>query len=74
MCGYIDCRSFFGPEALAAVGSSFPLMTFLTSILLGLAMGAAQSFLFVLASLGSSWIKKKESLHPLFSLVALLLC
>ena len=27
---------FLGPDALAAVGSSFTLMTFLTSILLGL--------------------------------------
>lgn len=31
---------FLGPEALAAVGSSFTLMTFLTSILLGLCMGS----------------------------------
>ena len=30
---------FLGPEALAAVGSSYTLMTFLTSILLGLCMG-----------------------------------
>ncbi|MBO5473647.1 MAG: MATE family efflux transporter [Lachnospiraceae bacterium] len=29
-----------GPEALAAVGSAFTLMTFLTSILIGLCMGA----------------------------------
>ena len=35
---------FLGPEALAAVGSSFPLMTFLTSILLGLAMGSGTVF------------------------------
>lgn len=28
-----------GPDALAAVGSSFTLMTFLTSILLGLSFG-----------------------------------
>ena len=31
---------FLGPDALAAVGSSFTLMTFLTSILLGLCMGS----------------------------------
>ena len=30
---------FLGPDALAAVGSSYTLMTFLTSILLGLCMG-----------------------------------
>lgn len=31
---------FVGPDALAAVGSSYTLMTFLTSILLGLSMGS----------------------------------
>ena len=36
---------FLGADALAAVGSAFSLMTFLTSILLGLAMGAARFFL-----------------------------
>lgn len=35
---------FLGPGALAAVGSSFSLMTFLTSILLGLAMGSGTVF------------------------------
>lgn len=33
-----------GPDALAAVGSSFSLMTFLTSILLGLCMGSGTLF------------------------------
>jgi len=33
-----------GPDALAAVGSSFSLMTFLTSILLGLCMGSGALF------------------------------
>lgn len=33
-----------GPNALAAVGSSFTLMTFLTSILLGLCMGSGAFF------------------------------
>lgn len=33
-----------GPDALAAVGSSFTLMTFLTSILLGLCMGSGTLF------------------------------
>lgn len=32
---------FLGKNALAAVGSSFSLMTFLTSILLGLCMGGS---------------------------------
>ncbi len=35
---------FLGAGALAAVGSSFSLMTFLTSILLGLAMGSGTVF------------------------------
>lgn len=35
---------FLGPDALAAVGSSFTLMTFLTSILLGLCMGSGTVF------------------------------
>lgn len=35
---------FLGPDALAAVGSSFTLMTFLTSILLGLCMGSGAFF------------------------------
>ena len=35
---------FLGPDALAAVGSSFSLMTFLTSILLGLCMGSGTVF------------------------------
>ncbi len=35
---------FLGPDALAAVGSSYTLMTFLTSILLGLCMGSSVYF------------------------------
>ena len=35
---------FLGPDALAAVGSSFTLMTFLTSILLGLCLGSGAVF------------------------------
>ncbi len=35
---------FLGKEALAAVGSSYSLMTFLTSILLGLCMGSGVCF------------------------------
>lgn len=35
---------FLGSDALAAVGSSFTLMTFLTSILLGLCMGSGAVF------------------------------
>ena len=35
---------FLGADALAAVGSAFSLMTFLTSILLGLSMGSGVVF------------------------------
>ena len=35
---------YLGPNALAAVGSSFTLMTFLTSVLLGLCMGSGAVF------------------------------
>ena len=35
---------YLGAVALAAVGSAFSLMTFLTSILLGLAMGSGTVF------------------------------
>lgn len=35
---------FLGSDALAAVGSSYTLMTFLTSILLGLCMGSGALF------------------------------
>ena len=35
---------FIGSDALAAVGSSYTLMTFLTSILLGLSMGSGAAF------------------------------
>ena len=35
---------FLGADALAAVGSAFSLMTFLTSVLLGLAMGSGTVF------------------------------
>ena len=35
---------FLGPDALAAVGSAFSLMTFLTSVILGLCMGSGALF------------------------------
>lgn len=35
---------FLGRDALAAVGSSFTLMTFLTSVILGLCMGSGALF------------------------------
>ena len=35
---------FIGPDALAAVGSSYTLMTFITSIIIGLCMGSGAFF------------------------------
>ena len=35
---------FLGPNALAAVGSAYTLMTFLTSILIGMCMGSGALF------------------------------
>ena len=35
---------FLGPDALAAVGSAYTLMTFLTSIIIGLCMGSGAVF------------------------------
>ena len=50
---------FLGKNALAAVGSSFTLMTFLTSILLGLCMGSGALF--------SIRFGQKDEEGPLFS-------
>ena len=37
---------FLGAEAMAAVGTAYTLMTFLTSILIGLCMGSGSVFSF----------------------------
>lgn len=42
---------FIGKNALAAVGSSFSLMTFLTSILLGLCMGSGVALAYILSAI-----------------------
>ena len=58
---------YLGADALAAVGSSYTLMTFLTSILLGLCMGsgAAISMLY-----GSGEKKKmRQSIFMAFCLI-----
>lgn len=59
---------FLGADALAAVGSSYTLMTFLTSILLGMCMGSGAAF--------SIWYGKrdmkslKEGMVHAFGLIA----
>ena len=53
---------FLGSDALAAVGSSFTLMTFLTSIILGLCMGSG--ILFSMYFGAKKYEKMKISLIP----------
>ena len=38
------CGRFIGSDALAAVGSAYTLMTFLTSLIIGLCMGSGALF------------------------------
>lgn len=59
---------FLGSHALAAVGSSFTLMTFLTSILLGLCMGSGAVFSIRFGQKDEKGLK--ESICASFALVA----
>ena len=59
---------FLGADALAAVGSSYTLMTFLTSILLGLCMGSGAA---VSMQYGSGETEKmRQSVFQSFLLIA----
>ena len=57
-----------GPDALAAVGSSYSLMTFLTSILLGLCMGSGVCFSILFGSREEE--KLRESIFVSFVVIA----
>lgn len=59
---------FLGPKALAAVGASFSLMTFLTSILLGLCMGSGACFSIRFGK--KDYDGLKESIFTSFLLIA----
>lgn len=59
---------FLGANALAAVGSSFTLMTFLTSILLGLCMGSGNVFSMRFGQ--RDYTSLKESICASFVLIA----
>ena len=59
---------FLGKNALAAVGSSFTLMTFLTSILLGLCMGSGALFSIRCGQRDEDGLR--ESLRASFVLIA----
>ncbi|MCI8633253.1 MAG: MATE family efflux transporter [Lachnospiraceae bacterium] len=61
---------FLGPHALAAVGSSFTLMTFLTSILLGLCMGSGAIFSIQFGEKAED--KMKNSIFISFCMIALI--
>lgn len=65
---------FLGPNALAAVGSAFTLMTFLTSILLGLCMGSSAVFSIRFGEKNEAGLKEGMcASFVLISLVTLLL-
>ena len=59
---------FLGKNALAAVGSSFSLMTFLTSILLGLCMGSGALFSIRFGQRDEAGLE--ESVRASFALIA----
>lgn len=59
---------FLGKNALAAVGSSFTLMTFLTSILLGLCMGSGALFSIRFGQRNEEGLR--ESIRASFVLIA----
>ena len=49
---------FVGPEALAAVGSAYSLMTFLTSLMIGLSMGAGIVFSYLFGEGNTERLRK----------------
>ncbi|MDO5401847.1 MAG: MATE family efflux transporter [Eubacteriales bacterium] len=61
---------FLGKNALAAVGSSFTLMTFLTSILLGLCMGSGAVFSIRFGQKDETALK--EDAYAAFALIAVI--
>ena len=61
---------FIGPEALAAVGSAYSLMTFLTSLMIGLCMGAGIAFSYAYGA--KDFEKLKSSLGLSFLLIAII--
>lgn len=57
---------FLGSDALASVGSAYTLMTFLTSVLIGLCMGSASVFSFYFGRRDSARMKNSILLSFLF--------
>lgn len=60
---------FLGSEALAAVGSSFALMSFLTSVLLGLSMGSGTVFSICFGR--KDFVSLKEDIIASFTLIGI---
>ena len=63
---------FLGPDALAAVGSAYTLMTFLTSIFLGLCMGSGAIFSIRYGAKDEDALK--SSIFVSFALIAAITC
>ena len=63
---------FLGPDALAAVGSAYTLMTFLTSIFLGLYMGSGAIFSIRYGAKDEDGLK--SSIFVSFVMIAVLTC
>lgn len=59
---------FIGEQALASVGSAYTLMTFLTSILIGLCMGSGAVFSFYYGK--KDWIRFRKSFQLAFFFIA----
>lgn len=57
---------FLGPDALAAVGSSYAMMVFLTSILLGLCMGSGVLFSMLFGAKREEELRHSSALSFLF--------
>lgn len=57
---------FFGPDALAAVGSAYTLMTFLTSILIGLCMGSGSVYSFYFGRREEETMRNRMGISFLF--------
>lgn len=57
---------FLGPDALAAVGSAYTLMTFLTSILIGLCMGSGSVYSFYFGRREEETMRNRMGISFLF--------
>lgn len=73
---------FLGPDALAAVGSAYTLMTFLTSVLIGMCMGSGSLFSYYFGKKEEERMKRSMQLSflliggvtVLLNLLVILLC